>query len=485
MKARISEEWLLRVILAAPNVSGRALAESFTALVGSDRHMIHRDSIKCIRAAFVEMWKELTFSTVREFIDAQCRAAAAAGATSSTTRQTRAATAATGASGAFVGVFMSHVQDEAELRLLSSDASSRPGQPRRSRTSKVQMHVVQISCEGRTWDMPTELEGLADKTAATLATSFEKLLLTMLRTLVPCRQEQDGSHRRRTEIWFVHTLIGDGIATNEAAAKILLAIASTEHTVTQRVRYFLLLGKCGTHQAALSAKTGVIGRAAAKAAAAAGEGKEFEFVTATCVRLFKYVVPQYYEDLANSAERWIRENVTAVVPPPPQAAGQPQATLARLQALYTKHVIPDALLQLWSDGAAPTLQTYLRVGEDIEAGTQRIRDEWLAFLTTRLFHVDAHPTLTRFFTFRGCVDRLLTLSLLRFPETGGLGVKPSANKDSQMRMKRIIHFFKQHAASQALRRASLVRNTDTAPATSGATPATGGATPGCQCTSQH
>ena len=66
--------------------------------------------------------------------------------------------------------------------------------------------------------MPIELEGLVDKTAGTLATSFEKLLLTTLRTLLACQQEQDnshrrqdgghmrqdGSHRRRTEVWFVH-----------------------------------------------------------------------------------------------------------------------------------------------------------------------------------------------------------------------------------------------------------------------------------------
>ena len=432
----ISQEWLLRVILAAPNVSGRALGESFTALVGSDRKMIHRDSIKSIRAAFLEMWKDLVFSTVRSFIDEQCRAAgrdaAATGASTTPTRTavaTRSArapsrtSAATGASGAFVGVFMSHVQDEAELRLLSSDPSTRFGLPRRSRISKAQQHCVQISCEGTTWDMPIELEALADKSAATLATSFEKLLLTMLRNLVRCRHEHDSGSHRRPEVWFVHAIIGDGIATNEAAAKILLAIALKHREVTQRVRYFMLLGKCGTHQAALSARSAVIGRVAATAAAAAGEGNEFEFVTATSVRLFKYVVPQYYDDLAKSAEQWISANVTAVVPPQaagaagqpqatvPRHAGQPQATdLARLQDLYTKHVIPDAMLHLWSDGTAPSLQTYIRDGEDIAAGTQRIRDEWLLFITTRLLHVDCHPTLTRFFTFRGCVDRLLTLS---------------------------------------------------------------------------
>ena len=123
MKARVSEEWLLRVMLAAPNVSGRALAESFASLVGSDRRRIDRESIKSIRAAFLEMYKDMLFSTVRDFIDAQRSAATGASTTQAAvvTRRSAPATGGATASGAFVGVFMSHVQDEAELRLLSSD----------------------------------------------------------------------------------------------------------------------------------------------------------------------------------------------------------------------------------------------------------------------------------------------------------------------------------------------------------------------------
>jgi hypothetical protein len=63
---------------------------------------------------------------------------------------------------------------------------------------------------------------------------------------------------------------------------------------------------------------------------------------------------------------------------------------------------------------------------------------------------------TRFFTFRGCVDRMLTMSLLDYPCTGGFSVKPSAREDTQKRMRRVLHFFGKAAASQALRRSSLV-----------------------------
>ena len=58
--------------------------------------------------------------------------------------------------------------------------------------------------------------------------------------------------------------------------------------------YFLLVGKCGTHQSALSTKNGVIGWIAA---AAAGDSKEYEVVIENTVRLFKYLVQDYYEVL--------------------------------------------------------------------------------------------------------------------------------------------------------------------------------------------
>jgi hypothetical protein len=58
-----------------------------------------------------------------------------------------------------------HIQDEADLRLRSNDA--RDGL--RSRASKVQQHVVTIVASHRRSEIPTEMEALGDKTAATLA----------------------------------------------------------------------------------------------------------------------------------------------------------------------------------------------------------------------------------------------------------------------------------------------------------------------------
>jgi hypothetical protein len=49
--------------------------------------------------------------------------------------------------------------------------------------------------------------------------------------------QQEVRHRR-LKAWLIHALIGDGIATNEAAAKILLALASegTSKPLIERVK---------------------------------------------------------------------------------------------------------------------------------------------------------------------------------------------------------------------------------------------------------
>ena len=73
-----------------------------------------------------------------------------------------------------------------------------------------------------------ELEGLVDKTAATLATSFERLLNNLLENIVPQPQPTTRGRRKvsEPEVWLVHIIIGDGIGANHAAAKLLWTVGS-------------------------------------------------------------------------------------------------------------------------------------------------------------------------------------------------------------------------------------------------------------------
>ena len=117
-----------------------------------------------------------------------------------------------------VCLHLSHVQDEAELRLLSSDPSTRVGLSKRSRSAKVQLHAVTASCgtmvagsgelvQRRSWDILVELEARVDKTAVSLATYFERLVKTLLENMLRiggCREHS------KPEGWVVHAIVGDG-----------------------------------------------------------------------------------------------------------------------------------------------------------------------------------------------------------------------------------------------------------------------------------
>ena len=98
------------------------------------------------------------------FIVAQAKAA-----TGARLAATGATSAATGARPQFLGVRLIHVQDEADIRLLSDDANRGNGLPRRSITSQVQVHVAQLVVRDRSWAFPMELEALANNTVRTLA----------------------------------------------------------------------------------------------------------------------------------------------------------------------------------------------------------------------------------------------------------------------------------------------------------------------------
>ena len=95
-----------------------------------------------------------------------------------------------------------HVQDGAEFRMLSGDHRDGLNVPRRSRTSKVQVHVVTLYAGGRQWGIPTELEAFRDKSALTLATSVERLVRDWCAALLPRWPplEASASPRRPAEV---------------------------------------------------------------------------------------------------------------------------------------------------------------------------------------------------------------------------------------------------------------------------------------------
>ena len=105
------------------------------------------------------------------------------------------------------------VQDEAALRLRTLEMGT--NEATRSRTAKVQMTCCSLRVgAGEPMEIYTELEGLADKTADTLATCLEKVTratATLVGDAVP--PATVGAGRPAARYIFTHILVGDGIQT--------------------------------------------------------------------------------------------------------------------------------------------------------------------------------------------------------------------------------------------------------------------------------
>ena len=433
----LTEEWLVRVFLSRPNASARSLEQGFGDIIGSDVHTVSRPRMNIIRDAWVELYKPMVLS-------------AGASLVASTVGFAKCVRKS-----AFAPLFLVQIQDEADIRLRSAHARDGPTIPSRSRSSKVQQSVLTIHGSGeQVVRIPCELEALGDKTAATLATSFERLLRYVAAGIFTQPQAEGGLVQPRAalavpEVWAFHILIGDGIATNEAAAKILWTCMQLQ-PLAPGTRYFLAVLKCATHQTGLTAKSSVVGRAAATGA---GESELYKAITGVATRLFKFVINDYFEEFVFSVREWVCADLLVQ----PAEAGEDLAATGAakaLQRLYTEHVVPDAMLSLWNQGLG-SMRHRLPPGQDPVSERPRVVNDFVQWIVKHLLHVDCHPTLSRFFTFRGCIDRMLCMALIGMPQRAFKlrSIKPRAENQKRLRM--VLGFFDHPDAQQTLRRTCL------------------------------
>ena len=435
---QLSEEWVLRVFLAKPNASARSVEQSFADIVGSDVKTVSRFSLNSVRDAWVEMYKAMMAKVGADLV-AQCML--------HSTRE----------KADFTAVYLVQVQDEADIRLRSEVDRQGAALPSRSLSSKVQQSVLTLHGEcGRPVQWPCELEALGDKSAPTLATSFERLLRSVVKGILPSsRQPQaaaQGSQPQAAapELWVLHVLIGDGIATNEKAAKLLWACVQ-QQPLAPGTRYLVMVLKCATHQAGLSARSSVIGRAAATGA---GGGELHKGTTGVATRLFKYVIPDYFEEFVYSVREWVAADLV-VLPPAEEEDTAATGAAKQLQVLYTQHVVPDDLLLLWNNGLGSLRHRLLEPGQDPQRERARLVSEFVQWIVRHLLHVDSHPTLSRFFTFRACVDRMLTMAIIGMPQRAFQVRHSKPRAENQKRLKAVLGFFAHPEAANTLRRTCL------------------------------
>ena len=342
----------------------------------------------------------------------------------------------------------------------------------------------------------TELDALADKTAQVLATSLHRVLVDVAATVAK------GFRHSGSPVWFFHILVGDGVNTNQAAAARLWHWIRTV-PLPSPLRYFLVVVKCSNHQINLSLSSAVCGKSArlslgcmGKFAHLSNAQREAECrqigvinnVCGTIVRLFKYLVSDYYSQFCGNLHEVAGKLVVS------EATAERQSNLRRwqdLQTLYGVGVIPDGLLQClngglddWSHCVAASSASSGVVGRAHEtssvsaagspavssaaqapAGTEAIpavfsclsdvQDGLRQLLMRRLLCVDEHPTVTRMFTFKPHVEALLLMEFLGIVD-GVLklrGVQPQ--EQNRRRLSKVLGFMHSAETGQFLRRTTL------------------------------
>ena len=107
----------------------------------------------------------------------------------------------------------------------------------------MQQHVVHLFVQGQApvrW--LADLHPLADKSAKVLTTSLNATLRHLCKP-VSCALEIIGLSERP---WLIHCLVGDGVGTNEAVAKIVFAWLR-DQPLAVGVCYFLWVVKRASH----------------------------------------------------------------------------------------------------------------------------------------------------------------------------------------------------------------------------------------------
>ena len=130
----------------------------------------------------------------------------------------------------------------------------------------------------------------------------------------------------------VHCLVGDGIFTNLAVARLLWLWVQAERVAPC---YRLLTFTCSTHAANLVVRSAIThdGRGRHK-------DPDHQPLVANCVRFFKYLMPEYASDFVVRLRDYIDSKIRFISEPPRPEFDQ---HWDGLQELYGKSILPDSL----------------------------------------------------------------------------------------------------------------------------------------------
>ena len=471
-----------QVALSAPPANARAFARAQRDLVAAKGEAVSRPTIEKIRDAFVDVAKGAmedaaqahlgrAISALKEAAPALRRDVAVSEAVAGARRDN------------FAVVACLHIHDEASLRLRSFE-DTEGAAPNRGKRSAVQQHAVWLqAADGAPQVLPVELDALQNKKALTLATSLDKVVRSaaaVARRGVPADEPA----------FFAHVLVGDGIATNGAAARILRAKYEAA-PVAPRFHYYQMVVKCSNHQANLvigSLVEGAIAKevalqlevaaraeghrgeaaqgapdfAGARSATSAAKEEPHNQASGHIVRLFKYLMADYYSEFFAALVAHVDSLAFKLRSDQAAARGAPEADAqaARLEQLYGPEVLPLGVRAVLNGGVGRWCHF---VPIELEGDYRRdpavyqaaIRARFTELLRKHFLTVDEHPTYSRMFTFASNVHKLLGMIILGLVDKVVRLVSVCPKEKNRGRLNKVRDFAKQPQALHYLKRTSL------------------------------
>ena len=107
------------------------------------------------------------------------------------------------------------------------------------------------------------------------------------------------------------------------------------------------------------------------------------------------------------------------------------------------------MLALWNNGIEK-LSHVVRAGENPEEQRPRLVREFVQWIVTQLMHVDSCPTLSRFFTYRDCQDRMFVMKLIDMVKHALRVRKTKPRKENQKRINSVLNFYGHPESYQTL-----------------------------------
>ena len=200
-------------------------------------------------------------------------------------------------------VFVPHIHDEASMRLRSyvvaNDAGTVGPLPNavvqyplsKARTSKIQNNVVHVSMTDHDVRWLEELQALATKDAPTIATAIITVIQNVITAVCANRRESGGPVR------ILHCVTGDGISTNEAAMKRVLAHFTLKQP-SHQYQYSLLVWRCASHQSNLIVAVAICRKVCPRP-------EKRNSMCCNCSRLYKYLMADYCEDFVKHLRAFV------------------------------------------------------------------------------------------------------------------------------------------------------------------------------------